>query len=180
MTHSAAAVHTTPPATITHTTAVLIGELHSDIAVYHAQTTDARIGLIFGTTLMTFYSAAAVQGLLEAFAAARGASTRIPRRIAAPNTAAAPEPFARTTLAVEWTRRPAYCVVPQTGTTKAGATAVHWIDLHCGPLTFQIRDHIALTSTLLLLTRTHKTATAVFLDGARHTADPTRDDYRPQ
>ncbi|MDG4667932.1 hypothetical protein [Mycobacterium sp. 236(2023)] len=174
-----AAVHTTPPATITHTTAVLIGDIGSDIAVYHAQTSDARIGLIFGTTLMTFYSAAAVQGLLEAFAAARGASTRLPRRMAPPSGPAPQGPFARTTLAVEWTRRPAYCVVPQSGTTKAGTTTAHWIDLHCGPLTFQIRDHIALTSTLLLLTRTHKTATAVFLDGPRHRTDPTRDDYRP-
>jgi hypothetical protein len=78
-------LHTIPAATITHTIAVICGEIASDIAVHHARTTDARIGLAFGTTLMNLYSAsAAAQGLLEAFAAARALMARVPREITAP------------------------------------------------------------------------------------------------
>lgn len=136
------------------------GQIRSDIAVYHARTTDARIALTFGTTLMSLYSADATQGLLEAFATARAAVARIPREIVAPATPPY-EPFARTTLSIEWTRRPAYCVVPQSGQNKSGTAIIHWVDLYCGPITFQIRDQLGVTSTLDLLTRTHQTAVAV-------------------
>ncbi|MBE1551887.1 hypothetical protein GGC64_005974 [Mycobacterium sp. OAS707] len=170
-------LHTVPAATITHTIAVIRGEITTDVTVHHARTTDARIGLIFGTALMNLYSASAAQGLLEAFAAARAAMTRVPREIAAPTTPPY-EPFARTTLAIDWTRRPAYCVVPQSGPNKLGTLTIHWVDLHCGPITFQIRDQRGLKSTLDLLTRVHQTAVAVFLDGPQHAADPTADDYR--
>jgi hypothetical protein len=169
-------LHTIPSATVTHTIAVIYGDITSDITVHHARTSDARIGLTFGTTLMNLYSAAAAQGLLEAFAAARAAMARVPREI---NAQPAPpyEPFARTTLAIEWTRRPTYCVVPQSGPNKAGTKVTHWVDVYCGPITFQIRDHLGLTSTLALLSRTHKTAVAVFLDGPQHAEDPTASDY---
>jgi hypothetical protein len=166
-----------PAATVTHTTAVIHGEVTSDIAVYHARTTDARISLTFGTTLMSLYSADATQGLLEAFATARNAMARVPRLIATPGIPPY-APFARTTLSIEWTRRPSFCVVPQSGPGKSDGSVVHWVDLYCGPLTFQIRDQIGLKSTLDLLIRTHQTAIAVFLDGPDHAADPTREDYR--
>src|ERR1700704_517456 len=138
-------LHTIPAATVTHTIAVIYGDITSDITVHHARTSDARIGLTFGTTLLNLYCAAAVQGLLEAFAAARAAMARVPREI---NAQATPpyEPFARTTLAIEWTRRPTYCVVPQSGPTKAGTKVTHWVDVYCGPITFQIRDQLALKS----------------------------------
>ena len=177
MSHNAATLHVIPAATVTHTTAVIRGHIQSDITVYHARTSDARIALICGTTLMNLYSASAAQGLLEAFSAARAAAVQVPRELPAP--AAPPyEPFARTTLSIEWTRRPTYCAVPQSGPSKANNTTVHWVDLHCGPITFQIRDQSGLRSTLELLTRTHHTAAAVFLDGPQHADDPTADDYR--
>jgi hypothetical protein len=110
-------LHTIPAATITHTIAVICGEIASAIAVHHARTSDARIGLTFGTTLMNLYSASAAQGLLEAFAAARAVMARVPREITAPATPPY-EPFARTTLAIEWTRRPAHCVVPKPAPTN--------------------------------------------------------------
>jgi hypothetical protein len=174
---SQSTLHSIPAATITRTTAVIYGEITSDIAVHHARTSDARIGLIFGSTLMNLYSASAAQGLLEAFATARAAMARVPREIAAP---AAPHyaPFARTTLAIEWTRRPTYCVLPQSAPNKTQTATIHWVDLYCGPITFQIRDQLGLRSTLELLTRTHQTAAAVFLDGPEHAADPTDEDYR--
>jgi hypothetical protein len=178
MTTSTTIQHVTPAAVVTHTTAVIRAEITSDITVYHAQTSDARIGLTFGTALMVLYSASAVQGLLEAFSAARAAMAQVPQEIPAPP----PPPyegFARTTLAIEWTRRPTYCVVPQSARNKLNSAVIHWVDLHCGPITFQIRDQLGLKSSMELLSRAHKTAVAVFLDGPHHSDDPTRDDYRP-
>jgi hypothetical protein len=87
---------------------------------------------------------------------------------------------ARTTLAIEWTRRPAYSVLTQSGANKTRTATIHWVDLHCGPITFQIRDQAGLHSILELLTRTHRTAVAVFLDGPDHAADPTDPDYQAQ
>jgi membrane protein DedA with SNARE-associated domain len=52
-------------------------------------------------------------------------------------------------------------VVPQTAPSKWGGKTVHWADLYCGPITFQIRDQLGLRSALALLTRIHKTAVAV-------------------
>jgi len=169
-------LHVIPAATVTHTVAVIYGDITSDITVHHARTSDARIGLTFGTTLMNQSSASTAQGLLEAFATARAAMARVPREI---NASATPpyEPFARTTLAIEWTRRPTYCVVPQSGPNKTGTAITHWVEVYCGPITFQIRDQRGLASTLALLSRSHKTAVAVFLDGPQHVADPTADDY---
>jgi len=169
-------LHVIPAATVTHTVAVIYGDITSDITVHHARTSDARIGLTFGTTLMNQSSASTPQGLLEAFATARAAMARVPREI---NASATPpyEPFARTTLAIEWTRRPTYCVVPQSGPNKTGTAITHWVEVYCGPITFQIRDQRGLASTLALLSRSHKTAVAVFLDGPQHAADPTADDY---
>jgi hypothetical protein len=177
MSRSTDTLHVIPAAIITHTVAVIRGDVQSDITVYHARTRDARITLTFGSTMMTLYSASAAQGLLEAFAAARGAMVQVPRELPAP--ALPPHlPFARTTLAIDWTRRPTYCAVPQSGPNKVNNTTTHWVDLHCGPITFQIRDQRGLKSTLDLLARTHKTAVAVFLDGPKHKADPTSETYR--
>ena len=57
MSMSTATQHVIPAATVTHTTAVIRGEIQSDITVYHAQTSDARIAPTFGTMLMSLYSA---------------------------------------------------------------------------------------------------------------------------
>ena len=171
------ALQTTPPATITvtHTIVVLRGELRSDITVHYAQTTDARIAMTFGTTVMNFYCAAAVHGLLEAFDTARVAMARIPRQLHLP--AAPPyEPFARTTVAIEWTRRAEYCVVPESAPGQHNG-ASHWLDIHCGPVTFQIRDQLGLKSAIELLSRAHKTAVAAFPDGDQHADDFTAEDH---
>jgi hypothetical protein len=93
-------------------------------------------------------------------------------------TGPADEPSVRTTLAIDWTRRPAYCVLPQAGPNKTGNAVIHWLDLHCGPITFQIRDQAGLRAAVDLFTRVHTTAVAVCLDGPDHAADPTTHDYR--
>jgi hypothetical protein len=78
---------------------------------------------------------------------------------------------------MEFTYRTPYAVVPQTGTARTGDRAIHWVDLHTGPITWQIRDQIGLRSAVALLKHVHTTAVAVFLDGPAHAEDPTIDHY---
>lgn len=171
---SAAATNVIPAAMITHTVASIRGPQHADITVHHARTTDARISMTFSGIHMLIYTCNAAQGLLEAFAAARGHMVNLPRQLPTPRT---DTEFARVTLAIEWTRRPEYAVVAQTAPNKLDNATVHWLDLYTGPVTWQLRDQTGLRSTIDLLTEVHRTATAVFLDAADHRTDPTIPDW---
>jgi hypothetical protein len=172
-----AATHVTPPALITHCTASIRGRQEADISVFHARSTDARIAITFSGILMVIYSCQAAQGLFEAFAAAGGHISTIPREIPSPRSDLG-EPGARFALSIEWTRRPRYAIVAQSAPNKLKTGRIHWIDLYTGPITWQIRDQAALLSTLELLNRVHQTAIAVFLDGDQYDADPTSPDYQ--
>jgi hypothetical protein len=176
MTASVKATHTTPPATITHSIALIKGQQHADVSVHHARTPDARISLAFNGIHMVIYSCHAAQGLLEAFAAARGQMLHIPSQIPAPQTDH-PHIEARIALSIEWNRRPAYAVVAQSALNRLKTAKIHWIDLYTGPITWQIRDKAGLLSMIELLNRVHKTAIAIFADGQQYNADPTAPDY---
>ena len=176
MTTTTAQMTLTPPAMITQSVASIRGQQNADMSVHHARTPDARIAMTFSGILMVLYSCAA-QGLLEAFAAARGHLNHVPAEIpAAP--AGLNDPSVRATLSIEWTRRPDYAAVPQSGLNKLKSTRVSWIDLYTGPVTWQIRDQLGLLSTIELLGRVHKTGIAVFRDGDQYAADPTSSEYR--
>ena len=140
-------LHVIPAATVTHTIAVIHGDVTSDIAVYHARTTDARIGLTFGTTLMSLYSADATQGLLEAFATARNAMARVPRLIAAPPTP--PYATVRPHDAVHrMDTATRFCVVPQSGPARPTAqSCTGWI-CTADPSPFRSATRLGLMSTL--------------------------------
>jgi hypothetical protein len=51
------------------------------------------------------------------------------------------------------------------------------VDLHTGPLTWQIRDQAGLNSVTEVLHRAYTSAIAVFPDGAQHQDDPTSGDH---
>ncbi|WP_431241028.1 hypothetical protein ACQ86B_28395 (plasmid) [Mycolicibacterium aichiense] len=171
-----ATTYSTPPALITHTVATLRGDQHAEISVHHARTPDARVSMTFSGILMVLYSCQAAQGLLEAFTAARGHTAAIPREI--PTAPVDPdEAFLRTTVAIEWTRRPHYAASAQMSLNQKRDHIVHWTELYTGPITWRIRDQRALLSTLATLTEVHRTATAVFLDGDQYSADPASTDY---
>ncbi|CQD24285.1 hypothetical protein BN1232_06142 [Mycobacterium lentiflavum] len=177
MPSTAAATHVMPPAIITHSTVALRGQQRGlDITVHHARTPDARIGITFNGLQMAIYSCHAAQGLLAASTAARGQMIHLPRQIPSPPTDPH-ETDARVVLSVEWTRRPVYSVVAQSAVNKLKTGRVNWLDLYTGPITWQIRDQAALLSMIELLTRAHKTATAIFADGEQYDADPTSPDY---
>ncbi|HUO39936.1 MAG TPA: hypothetical protein VMU34_19785 [Mycobacterium sp.] len=170
--------HTVPAAMITHATAIIRGHQDADITAHHACTPDARLTLTWGGVLITVYTAEAAHGLLEGFVAARGAAAQLPREIP-PAAPSYDTPFARPIVAMEWTRRPAYAVVAQNGPAKTNDRVIHWIDLHMGPITWQIRDLTGLRSTTALLHRAHTTAVVIFPDGPAHADDPTTTEHRP-
>ncbi|HZA08443.1 hypothetical protein [Mycobacterium sp.] len=176
MSRSSAPIRTLPAGIITHTIAAIRGAQDGDITVHHARTPLVRMVLTWGGIMMTLSTADAAQGLLEAFAAARAKAAWIPPEIPAARTELN-GPFAKPVVAIDWTGRPSYAVVPQSAPSKCGANTVRWVDLHTGPITWQIRDHKGLHSALELLTRAHRTAIAVCTDGEQFSADPTADDY---
>lgn len=168
----------TSPAIITHTYIRLRGQQSSDITVHHARTRDAKLTFNCGGVHMTVLNAEAAQGILEALSAARAALINLPTDIG-PQPATDEAPYARPAIAIEWTRRPSYAVVPRsTDGTNINTRVVHWVELCIGPITLQILDRTAYRSAFNLLRKVHETAVAVFLDGEQHTADPTEDDYR--
>lgn len=172
-------VNATPAAVITHTLVRLQGAQDGDITVFHARTATARMTVTWGGILMTFWSAQAVQSVLEAFAAARPLTAPLTRRIPPPPVPPL-EPFAVQTIALDWTRRASYAVIAREELARDRHRMMRWIDLHCGPCTWQILDQDGFTSALSLLKRAHSTAIHVFSDGPAYSADPTLDDYRPK
>ena len=175
-TKTPAVVH--PDALVTHTTARIRGEQDYAVSVRHAKTTDAAVTLLWGGILMRFLSANAAQGVLEGFAAAKSAligvdnTSPIPPR---PETAE--QRFARPTISIDWTRRASYAAVPHQAYSDAARRKVCWVDLHMGPITWQIFDHVGYHSAIEALRTAHRTAVGVCLDGGKHRADPLADTY---
>ncbi|MGD9622384.1 MAG: hypothetical protein AB7G47_19950 [Mycolicibacterium sp.] len=162
------------PGIVAHTHVRMRGTQTGDIAVYAARTPKARVTLTVGTVLMTFWSAAAVQGVLEGISAAKATLLYLPA--AMPITA---DPYGQLTVAVDWTSRPSYAVIPQTRVSDDKRITLRWTDIHMGPMTWQLLDRAAFHSLTELLREAHRTAIAVCLDGPQHRADPTADDYKP-
>lgn len=109
MSAAATATHTAPAGLITHCTAIIRGHQNADITCYHARTTHARITLVWGGVMVTFYSAGVAHGLLEAFVTARAATARVPRLLPPP-VGPHESVFARPTVSLEFTGRPSYAV----------------------------------------------------------------------
>ena len=69
-------------------------------------------------------------------------------------------------------------MVDQSCKSKTANRIIHWVDLHMGPITWQIRDLAGLHSATDLLHRAHTTAVAIFLDGPAYAEDPAADDHQ--
>jgi hypothetical protein len=152
----------TPAALVSHTMIRIQGDQDGDIAVYHACTPNVRVRVQWGGVLMTMLSAQAIQGVLEGFVTARSAMALIPRRIPAPAAGPA-DPFALPTVAIDWIRRPAYAVVPRQELSRDKSRQVRWLDLHMGPVTFQVLDQAGCLGAVALLRSAHQTAIEVCL-----------------
>ncbi|MDP7706918.1 hypothetical protein [Mycobacterium sp. TY815] len=176
MTKSAAPLHVTPAAVITHSIVSINGEVDPDVTVQHARTPDARIATTIGGVHMSLYNCQTAQGLLEAFAATRGQMMHLPREIPV-SPAPAERPAGRAMMSIEWTRPPAYAVLAHEALNKLKTGTVHWVELYTGPITWQLRDRAALLSLIEALKRVHHVAIAVFADGEQYQADPSELGY---
>lgn len=175
---SADQAHATPPSAVTHTLIRIQGESQGDITVFHAQTPHARMVVTWSGIMLTFWSAQAAQSVLEAVSAARPLLATLLRRIP-PAPQPAHEPFVQQTIALDWTRRATYAVVPREELARDRRRTIRWIDIHCGPCTWQVLDRAGYDSAVELLRRAHSTAVHVFADGPAFGTDPTRDDFQP-
>ena len=165
-----------PPAgLIAHTYVRLRGTQHGNITVYHARTSTARVTLTWGGVLMTFFNAQAAQGVLEGVSAARHTLIYVPEKVGPLHE----DPYEQPTISIEWKRRPQYAVLPRSSVSADQRRTAKWTDIYMGPITWQLLDRAAYHSATEVLREAHRTAVAVCLDGHRHRADPTRDDYTP-
>ena len=89
------------------------------------------------------------------------------------------EDYDQPTIAIEWTRRPSYAVMPRSTMAPDKSRTLRWTDVYMGPVTFQVLDRAAFHSAVEVLQLAHNITVAVCPDGPRFAADPTADDYRP-
>lgn len=172
---TAAEADKTRAAIITQSTALIRGTQRAIINVHDARSKNARIIVNWNDMMMTFHSADATQGLLEAFASTRASLARVPYELPA-RRAADRQPAARSTLAIEWFRRPGYSAITQSTPGRGPRAATqYWVELYTESITWQIRDIIGLRSSIESLRNIHRTAAAVLLDGHEHRKDPSAD-----
>lgn len=163
-------------AVVAHTFVRLRGNITGQVGVHNARTEQARVVVTIGALLQTFWSAQAAQGVLEGLSAAKHTLVHLPTDVAPASDDEYPQP----TIAIDWTRRPEYAVMPRVRVTEDKRRTLKWTDVYMGPITFQVLDRAAFHSLMELLRDAHRTAVVVCLDGHKHRADPTRDDYKPQ
>ncbi len=161
---------------LTHTTARIQGDQNGRIDVTHARTAQAAVTVVWGGLALRYLNAAAASSVLEGFAAVR------PLLMSVDNTAPEPAPadgeYAVPTLSLTWSWPTSFAAVHRSAYSKAQRRTVHWVDLHMGPITWQVIDHTGYHSAVAILREAHRTAVAVCLDGGKWRADPTRDDYQ--
>ena len=158
---------------VTHTVAVIAGTHQHDISVYAARTSSAYLVCRLGHMSMTFHDAATVCTVANAFAAVRAAAMGIPGTM--PAATSPPEAqFAAQAFAITWTHPPSYQVVRHSRLDERIGRTRWWVDVHMGPVTWRVLDRAGLDAILDTMRAVHRTAVAVFLDGGKYRADPTK------
>ena len=168
---------TSPSSLLTQASVRITGVYPGDVSVFAARTPEAAVSLTWGPIAMVFTNADTAQGVLEGFAAARAQLARVDNHPPAELGIPAQEQVCRQTLALTWVRRPGYAVVTQEAYSNVLRRTVFWVELHMGPVTWMVMDHVGYHSAVETLQRAHRTAAGVCLDGHRFRADPTRPDY---
>lgn len=162
-------------AIVTRTTARIQGDQDCRIDVQWARTPDAAVTLVWGSILLRFTSANAAQGVLEGFAAARGHMLNVPRL--APPTGRNDVGYASPLIQLTWARRTPYAAVHRDMYSETQRRTLNWVELHMGPVMWQIVDREGYDNSIAILRDAHRTAAEVCLDGYWYRADPTKDDY---
>lgn len=162
------------PSGLVTQTLVVVRPSPGHISVSDSRTDLAVVSVQWGEVLMRFTSAAQVSAVLEAFGAVREALR------GAVGTAMLGEQREEwpgvSVVSVTWTRPPEWSVVPQCGVRQRGGSEVQWVDVHMGPVLWRVVDWAGYEAALAVLRNAHRTAVAVFADGGRFRADPSKID----
>ena len=164
-------------AVITSTSVRIHGAQDGRISVSFARTPEAFVSLAWGGVGMRFLNANAAQGVLEGFAAVRAHLMGVEYESPLPPDGA-DQGYAQPSVMLSWERRTPYAVIRRDAFSQPRQRTVRWVDLHMGPILWQIVDRAGYDSVVGILRDVHRTAVAVCLDGGKYRADPTKDDYR--
>ncbi|QIS08831.1 hypothetical protein [Nocardia arthritidis] len=164
-------------AVVTCTTARIHGIQDGRISASFARTPEAFVSVAWGRIGLRFLTANAAQGVLEGFAAVRAHLIGLEYAAPIPSDGADHE-YGQSAVMLTWERRTPYAVVRRDAYSKVHQRTVRWIDLHMGPVTWQIVDRTGYNSVISILKDAHRTAVAVCRDGSKFRADPTKDNYR--
>ncbi|MCV7256765.1 hypothetical protein H7J86_31775 [Mycobacterium hackensackense] len=163
------------PAGLVTRTMVLVRPVEGHVSVQDARTDLAVVALQWGDIFMRFTSAAQVSAVLAAFGAVREA-LRGAAGSATLKAVGADEWPGVSVVSVTWTRPPEWSVVNQSRYDQRRRCTVHWVDVHMGPVQWRVVDWAGYEAALTLLRNVHRTAVAVFPDGAKFRSDPSKVD----
>ncbi|WP_206509903.1 hypothetical protein [Rhodococcus sp. KRD197] len=167
-----AAEHTArTPGIVTHTTAFISGPQTAKISVHAAGTDEAQMVVAFGHVMMTFRTAAAVSGVITAFAHVRAVLTGVDARTALPTQSG--DDFALPALSIVWLAKPEATTIARNAYSAEQRRTLHWVDLRMGPITWRITDRIGYDTLMSELRTVHRAAVGVFRDGGKFRRDPT-------
>lgn len=163
------------PAGVVTRSLIVVRPVDGHVSVHEARSDLAEVTMQWGDVFMRFTSAAQVSAVLAAFGAVREALRGAEGVVPAVQGGGEEWPW-MTVLSVTWTRPPDWTVVPQSRFDERQRRTVHWADVHMGPVLWRVVDWAGYEAALTLLRNVHKTAVAVFPDGGKFRADPSRAD----
>ena len=163
------------PAGLVTRTMVLVRPVAGHVSVQDARTDLAVVSVQWGDIFMRFTSAAQVSAVLAAFGAVRE-SLRGAAGSATLEAVRGDEWPGVSVVSVTWTRPPEWSVVNQACYDERRRRTVCWVDVHMGPVQWRVVDWAGSEAALTLLRNVHRTAVAVFPDGPKFRADPSKTD----
>ncbi|SPX94946.1 Uncharacterised protein [Mycobacterium xenopi] len=163
------------PAGVVTRTLVVVRPVAGHVSVSEARSDLAVVSVQWGEIFMRFTSAAQVSAVLAAFGAVRESLRGVAgsARLEMVNREAWP---GVSVVSVTWMRPPEWSVVAQSGYDERRRTTAHWVDVHMGPILWRVVDWAGYESAMTLLRNVHRTAVAVFSDGGKFRADPSKVD----
>lgn len=163
------------PAGLVTRTMVVVRPVAGHVSVHDARTDLAVVSVQWGDIFMRFTSAAQVSAVLAAFGAVREALRGAAGSAQMDMVSGDAWPGV-SVVSVTWTRPPEWSVVPQSGYDERRRRTLHYVDVHMGPVQWRVVDWAGYEAALTLLRNVHRTAVAVFTDGGKFRADPSKVD----
>lgn len=161
------------PAGLVTRTMVVVRPVAGHVSVSDARTDLAVVSVQWGEIFMRFTSAEQVWTVLAAFGAVREALRGVAGNAALEAVSGEQWP-GYSVVSVTWTRPPEWSVVPQSSYDERRRRAVHYVDVHMGPVQWRVVDWAGYEAALALLRNAHRTAVTVCRDGGKFRVDPSK------